>query len=123
DSAEFNRFAQDLCKKIFPDYPLQDLPANHELYSTLYKIDSKVRLQGVSNGSRLLLVHSPVDLNKAWQLRDWKPRPLPFQTGLNLFIYAAGKVNLRNKLHTSYVQESTIVPVKTVQLPRLRYTG
>jgi len=123
DSADFTRFAQDLARHLFPQYALQDLPPTHEIYTTLYKLKAGPRLQGVSNGSRLLLLHSPTDLNKAWQLRDWKPRQTPFEMGLNTFIYAAGTVNLRNKLHTPYVPEPGIAPLATVNLPRLRYDG
>lgn len=123
-SSAFNHFVADLCKRLFPDYPLTDLPPDHEIYSTLYnKLNPKPPLQGVSNGSRLLLVHSPTELNKAWQLRDYKPHPAAFQMGVNIFIYATGKVNLRNKLHTTVVPEPQVNPIATVPLARLRYAG
>jgi hypothetical protein len=122
-SEPFNHFVADLGRHLFPDDLLQDLPSDHEIYSTLFKIDPKPKLQGISNGSRLLLLHSPTDLSKPWQLRDSKLYPASFQMGVNIFIYAAGKANLRNKLKTPYVPESKVTPIATVPVARLRYIG
>src|SRR6202042_3343776 len=105
DAEPFNKFVADLSHRLFPQYPLQDLPPDHDVYTSLFKVDSKIKLQGVSNGSRLLLLNSPSDLNKAWQMRDWKDQPAPYQLGLNVFIYAAGKANFRNKLHTLLIPD------------------
>ena len=38
DSTEFTRFVQDLSHRLFPLYEMQDVPANHPLYSVLYKV-------------------------------------------------------------------------------------
>lgn len=123
DSPAFSRFVESLCQRVFPSYPLADLPPSHPIYSTLFKVEPKPRLQGVSNGSRLLLIHSPTDLNRDWQTRDAKAHAGAFQIGLNTFIYAAGKVNFRNKLKTSYVPEPNVTPIATATIARLRYDG
>jgi hypothetical protein len=123
DAPAFNKSIAELSKKLFPEHPLTDLPATHPIFSTLYKIKLQPRLQGISNGSRLLLLHSPTDLNKAWQQRDWVQRPVNFQMGINIFIYAAGKANLRNKLKTPLVPEPSVTPILTTQLARLKYPG
>jgi Domain of unknown function (DUF4159) len=123
-SAPFNRFVADLSKRLFPDYPLQTLLPDDEIYSAQYnKIDPKPPLQAVSNGSRLLLINSSTELNKAWQLRDYKPHPADFQIGMNIFIYAAGKTNFRNKLRTTVVPDPQVTPVGTVPIARLQYPG
>ncbi len=122
-SEPFNRFVATLCKRIFPNYPLADLPPQHDVYSSLFPITKGPRLQGVSNGSRLLLLHSPTDLNSVWQSRDWSPQPLPFELGLNVFIYAAGRVNMKNKLETPLVLDPQINPIATIPVARLRYNG
>ncbi len=123
DSVKFNQFVATLGRRLFPAYPLQSLPSDHPIYSTLYKVKPQPPLQGISNGSRLLLVHSPTDLNKGWQQQDWQQRPAAFQLGINLFIYAAGKANFQNKLKTPYVPEPAVVPALTTQLAELRYPG
>ena len=120
DTPAFSKSVAELAHKLFPDYPLEDLAPGNSIFNSLYKIKSPPRLQGVSNGSRLVLVHSPTDLNKAWQQRDFVGHPVPFQIGINIFIYAAGKTNLKNKLKTPYVPEPVVTPILTTQLARLR---
>jgi hypothetical protein len=122
-SQEFNQFVADLGRRLFPDLSLQDLPPDHDIYSALFKIDPEPRLQGISNGSRLLLLNSPTDLSKQWQLRNSKLYPATFQLGVNVFIYAAGKTNLRNKLKTPYPPEPKGTPIATAPIARLRYIG
>jgi hypothetical protein len=123
DSPAFNKSIAELAKRLFPQYPLTDLPTTHPIFSTLYKIKLEPRLQGISNGARLLLVHSPIDINKPWQLRDWTEHPADFQMGLNVFIYAAGKSNLRNKLKTPLVADANVTPILTSSIAQLKYPG
>jgi hypothetical protein len=124
ESESFNRFVESLCQRLFPDYRLEELPPDHDVYRSLFRISPTApKLQGVSNGSRLLLIHSPHDLARAWELRDDKARAEVFHEGLNIFIYAAGKTNLRNKLKTPFVPEPDVSPIATVPLARLRYVG
>ena len=120
DSIAFNKSITELSHRLWPQYPLTDLPTTHPIFSTLYKIKLQPRLQGISNGSRLLLVHSPTDINKTWQQRDWAEHPTTFQMGINIFIYAAGKANLRNKLKTTLVDEPSITPIQTTMLAQLQ---
>jgi hypothetical protein len=123
DSPEFSQFVHDLSHHLFPLYEMQDVPANHPLYNVLYKINMNPPLRMVSNGSQILLLHSPTDLSKYWQARDEKHRSGPFEFGINLFIYAAGKRDLRNRLETTYIAPVTQSPVQTVRVARLKYAG
>jgi hypothetical protein len=119
-------YVADLAKRLFPRYALRDLPADHPVYRSLYPADQiapRPPLQGLSNGSRLLMVHSPGDLGRTWQLRETVTHPAPFRLGLNLFIYAAGKANFLNKLRTPYLPEPTGTPVATVGVARVVYDG
>jgi hypothetical protein len=123
DSAAFNKSIADIAHRMFPEYAFADLPQTHPIFSTLYRIKLQPRLQGISNGSRLLLVHSPTDLNKVWQQNDWAEHPVNFQMGMNVFIYAAGKADLRNRLKTPLVPEPTVDPIASTTVAQVRYTG
>lgn len=123
DSPEFNHFAVDLAHRLFPEYEMTDLPANSPIYSVVYKINPRPPLQVVSNGARVLMVHSPTDLARAWQLREQKLHKAPFELGVNLFIYAAGKRDLRNRLDSSYVAEVNTPALQTVDVARVKYAG
>ncbi len=126
DTPAFDRFVADLAARLFPRYPLHDLPATDPVYSSLFPLDRATPLpplRGVSNGSRLLMVHSPADVPRAWQLRETVTHPVPFQVGLNVFIDAAGRSDFRNRLRAGYVPPPHVTPVATTGLARVRYDG
>jgi hypothetical protein len=124
DAQEFDTFAKAMAKRLFPKYPLKDLPANHPLNTVLYKVDPPIELKVVDNGDRLLMVYSPKDIAKYWQLRDQKQHENEFRLGTNLFVYAAGKRELRNRLSSPYVSAPSAAPPNgTVGVARLKYDG
>ncbi|MDB5298126.1 MAG: hypothetical protein JWO31_4109, partial [Phycisphaerales bacterium] len=99
-SPAFDRFAHQLCKDLFKR-ELTAVPANHPLYTneSVFRIQPPVPLKMATNGSRVLMVHSNVDLAKSWQARDDGPKAAPHQQlAVNLFTYANGKLGYRNRL-------------------------
>lgn len=124
-SKAFDTYARDLARKLFPEYELVKLPPDHALYNLDYKVNPPPELWGVSNGVRLLMVHSPQDLSRHWQMRAEKSHANAFQIGVNLFIYAAGKQALHNRLDSPYLPpppEGRQV-LATMKVARLRYLG
>jgi len=123
-SEAFNKWVPELVRKVCPEYEMQTLGANHLLYSIDYHIGApRPKLLGVSNGSRLLIVHSPTDLAAAWQMRDSKRYADRFRVAVNIFIYAAGKKEFRNRVKTPYVPPPTVPPARSVTVARLKYSG
>lgn len=124
DSPEFDAFAHDLARRILPEYQMTDVPSNHPIYSVAEPVRPPVPLKMVSNGLRILMLHSPHDIAKYWQRRDTKGEgERYFRLGLNLFVYAVGKQDFRNRLDSTYVPRVTDVPVQHVPLARLQYAG
>jgi len=123
DSPEFDGFVGDMAKKLFPNYPLADLSPDHPVFSALFHMQTKPKLKAVSNGARLLIVHSPTDLARAWQLREAKTNKMPFEFGLNLFQYTCGRHQLRNRLETNFIAAPSQAPTYTVNVARVRYSG
>ncbi len=123
-STLFNHWVATAARKMFPRYELMTVSANHPIYSVNYQIKHPPTLQAISNGSRLLLVHSPTDIAKGWQL-DWSDTYAnDFRLGLNLFVYAAGKsVSLKHRLASSYIPAPPEAPSTTDTMTSLRYTG
>ena len=119
----FNKWVEQLVRKIFPKYELMQVPRDHPLYSVVYQMKNPQPLLAVSNGSRLLLIHSPTDIANGWQL-NWTDEKKPaFQMGINLFIYAAGKGNLKNRLASTYIPEDPQPAESVHQIARLQYAG
>jgi hypothetical protein len=123
---EMDQWAQELAEQIFKPYVMQDLPDDHELYSLHYRVsgEDRPKLRYVTNGSRVLMVHSPSDLTQHWQLRADKSKRAAFELGVNLFLYAAGKSDLRNRLTSSYIPPLPAPPAGgSVNVVRVRYGG
>jgi hypothetical protein len=124
DKSEFDAYVTELAEKLFPQYKLVDLPADHPIYSSVFRLSGKPKLKAVSNGARLLLVHSPQDLALTWQKRDEKKGRADFEFGVNLFVYAAGKRDLRNRLEVTYIAPPPArAELGTVSIARLQYAG
>ncbi len=121
----FNRFVDQLAPRLFPEFPIKDLPADDEIYQLQYVIPkaSRPRLRGVSNGSRLLWIHAPQDLAVHWQQRAEKTQRAAFELGVNLFVYAGGKTDLRNRVDARAIPAPTFAPSATVPVARLKYAG
>jgi hypothetical protein len=77
----------------------------------------------MSNGVRLLMVHSPTDLAKAWQRRLDRTQRAPFEMGVNIAIYASGRRELRNRVESIFIPEPLDKPASNVPIARLRYKG
>lgn len=125
-SRAFDAGARELAAQLFPQYPLMDVPADHPVYTALYRMQSPLPpLKMISNGARALLMYSPEDLSRYWQTRDkLSPRAKPaFEMGMNLFVYAAGKRDLRNRLESSWIAAAKTSPVFTIPVARLQYAG
>jgi hypothetical protein len=122
--APFDAFARHLARRLFPQYPLAELPRGHVVYKVLYEVDPAPPLLAVSNGARLLMVYSPNDIAKSWQMRDDQAKKELFRLGTNLFVYAAGKKELPNRLTTRYVSPPEVEPpLGYARVARLTYDG
>ena len=77
----------------------------------------------VTNGTRLLLVHSPLDISAPWQAQASKINKEAFELGVNLFVYGAGRGTFRNRLDSPYIPEPTGIASKTITINRLATTA
>ena len=125
DSPEFTQYVEQvLAARLFPQYPMSDVPENDPIYSTQYSLKPPLpKLRGVSNGSRWLLIHSPLDRAAKWQAQSEKPARSSFELAANLFIYAAGKSDLLTRFVSPFIPEPAKPPVATLNVARLRYAG
>lgn len=123
DDPSYDRFVKDFTKKLFPEYELKDIPGDHPLYSANYRLFGRPQVKGISNGARLLLVYSPKDMARYWHVRDFTVHRYAFELGLNIFVYAGGKRELRNRIDSPYIPQPVSKPVTTVDIARIKYEG
>ena len=123
-SESFNTWAAGLAKRLFPGSALENLSPQHPIYSLNYKLPTpRVRFQGVDNGVRLLMVHSPTDLSNAWQVRATISRKEAFQLPVNLYLYTTGKEQFRNRLDTRAVPPPGPEPAPQLDVAQVVYDG
>lgn len=123
DSSSFDRCIVDLGGSIFPEYEWTDLPLDHPIYTLNFQVAPRPKLRCITNGSRILMLHSPVDLARAWQQRSETTRRNLFELGANIFIYAAGKSDFRNRIASSWIAAPRGEPSFTLEVARVRYAG
>lgn len=121
--AIMDKWATQLCADLFKR-ELLNVPPNHPIYSneSVYKISPPVPLKMATNGSRILMVYSGIDMARFWQARDNSPKARPYyEVAANLFYYSAGKLGFRNRLETLHVAEPKVAPLATYGVARLSY--
>jgi hypothetical protein len=122
-SKAFNDFAEKLATRISP-YELRDLAADDPLYTLQFPTaPPHPPLRIVTNGSRILMIHSPTDITSGWVARKAENREQSSQLALNIHTYATGKAELRNRIESTYLAEPTDPPSRTISLARIRYGG
>jgi hypothetical protein len=123
DSPEFTAYIEDLGKRMFPQYAWVDLPLDHPLLSTSYKISDPPKTRIITNGSRILMMHWPKDVTSHWQARHEQQNQPALQMGVDLLLYAVGKSELKNRLQTDYVPQSATAPLASIRVARVNYDG
>lgn len=124
DSAAFTQFATQLGKDLFAPYDWKDLPPDHPLFNSLYKLDARrAKVRAITNGSRILMVHLPQDVSRYWQTRSETAQLAAFRFGVNLFVYAAGHTEMRNRIDSPYIAPPAQQPATTLTVARLSYDG
>lgn len=112
-----------LYAKIFPEYPLIRLPAEHGVYSAYFQRKSDTALYGITNGVRLLAIHSPRELSLAWQLGPRDAQLPTYQLAANIWAQATGRKIVHPRDHESWPRPDETAPVATVRIARLRHSG
>lgn len=118
---------RELAGKMFPVYEPRDLPESHALYNIQFKrtgMKSKPRWQGVTNGTRELMVLIPEDQGKSWQMQTVGGKEHDFQTMANLFLYSIDINGARQKgLKYIVERDPKVVAKSTLAVARGEYNG
>jgi len=116
-----------LGQKLFPSTEFRDLPDTHPLltneqyHRSLFKI--KPGLQGLSNGSRELMILMTTDPARIWQT-PYDGRLEPYALGADILLYSFDKKGLRNRNVTYTIRpDPKVIPTRSMKLARLSYPG
>ena len=116
---------RELGNRLFPTYEMADVPASHPLFNSVYRLPAHPPLKMVSNGARILMLFSPTDISRRWQLREQTGqagKPI-YELGVNMFVYATGRRDLKNRLDSNNLAAVTGASSLTVKIARVKYAG
>ncbi|MDY7010962.1 MAG: DUF4159 domain-containing protein [Planctomycetota bacterium] len=119
---EFNMAVQKCYAKMFPRYELARLDRNHPIYDIHFKIARRT-LMGVSNGVRLLAIHSPTEVSLGWQMNAYATKKDIFELGANIYFYVTDKGSLRNRGVSPWPNVKAFTPEETLKVARVSYAG
>jgi hypothetical protein len=121
NNGDFTADMQKIYGRMFPDYPLQRLSDDHPLYRIQYPHKELAGLSGVSNGVRLLAIHSGRELSLGLQLGPSKDNLPCFELAANLYILATDKGILRPRGVLPWPLERKFTPKAAIDIVRLRH--
>lgn len=121
-SGAFNMAMQKVYAGMFPKYELARLDNNHPIYGIHFKINRR-GLMGISNGVRLLAIHSPAEVSLAWQINAYATNKDIFGLGANIYFYVTDKGSLRNRGVSPWPNAKTFTPTDTLKVALVRYVG
>jgi len=118
-------FSQGIRKayaRMFPDYPMRQVPRDHPLYVIQAKLLGSPPFYTVENGVRPLVIHTDVDLSKAWQLQMKQTEHRSFQAASNVMMYVTDMGQLRAR-GVSHWPPAHDADGPTIRVVRIRYKG
>jgi hypothetical protein len=119
---DFDRAMRKIYGKLFPLYELQQLPLDHPIYSTHFR-GSRVRLWAVTNGARILALHTTHDLPRNWQVNERATARHAFELPTNVSLYVNDRSLGRPRGTSPWPEVKDFRPVKTLTVARVKYSG
>ncbi len=112
-----------LYAKLFGDYELKRLPREHPIYKAHFKIRRHTPLWAVTNGVRILALHSFTDLPVHWQTNSYATEADAFELAFNIIYYTTDRASLRNRGISPWPADKPIISLRGVKVARVRYDG
>ena len=127
-SEGFAKGIREVYRRLFPEYELTACRPDHPIYSRDFahfpRKDGQPPFSIISNGVRPLIIHTDVDLPKAWQLSLHRTQRAAFEGALNVVLYVNGfMMGFPTPGCASWPKEATSHPKRTVKLTRVRHGG
>jgi len=124
NSASFTLAMRRNYARMFPEYELKRLPADHPIYSLHFDVPLPRRsLWAISNGVRLLAIHAPAELSLAWQLPRSAAGDDAFRLGANIYLYVTDKEILPPRGSARWPVARPFQARETLKVARVKYAG
>jgi hypothetical protein len=118
---EFDRSVRTLMKHLFPAYDVLSLKRDNPLFTGelhTKPIKDAPPMVGISNGVRMLWIHSPEDMGAVWQKRSYI-KLVDFTVPLNIYFYATSFDLHRTRLTDPVVHPGNLPMKQQMSVARL----
>ncbi|MDP6546830.1 MAG: DUF4159 domain-containing protein [Phycisphaerae bacterium] len=124
NSGTFTIDMQAFYKRLFPNYALGRLDDKHPIYSLQYAPKGVSGISGVSNGARLLAIHSPRELSLGLQLGTGKKANMPvFELLTNVYLLTTDMGRLPRRGMRKPPIAKAFKPLASLSVARVKYKG
>lgn len=123
NNADFTLDMGRLYKRLFPQYELVRLADDHPIYSIQFSRGGLTGLMGLSNGVRMLAVHSPRELSLPLQMGTEKANMPTFELAANIYFYLTDKGDLPPVGSQAWPAAAKFTPRATIKVARLKHSG
>ncbi len=108
---------------LFPNYELKQLGQDHLIFRAQFKIHRRLKLWGISNGIRLLALHTTEDLPLPWQRNAYVTSLSEFQLGANIAFFVNDRKFGRPRGTSHWPEKKSFVPLRAVRVTRVKHSG
>ncbi len=109
--------------KMFPQYELKLLPADHPIYSIRFKLKRPIKVWGLSNGVRIVAFHTDTDMIVTWQLNKYKTARRMFELVANISFFANDKTLGRPRGASPWPERAPFAARRVVRVARVKHAG
>jgi hypothetical protein len=92
------KWFMDFAKKVWPEWSLQTLAPEHDVFNQPMPLKARPALQGIDDSRRTIVFYSPDDVSCAWQAKGMASKDYLLKWGINLYTYATKHSPLRPRL-------------------------
>ena len=122
-SAKATTAVRRFMSRLYPNFDMKRLAADHPLFSVQFKIQKRPEVYGLSNGLRELILFSKGGVSCAWQKYRHKSDRQAFELAGNVYLYASDK-HFESKLHPhSTLARTTLPPGQTIRIAHLKHAS
>lgn len=129
-SKAFAESIKSLATELYPRYPVRPLPQDHRLFSVLHPIgveSEALKVQGVSNGARELILLVGRDLGAVFQTDTTPGNAVEWKFAANLWATVTDRGVIANRLVPRYVwrvppRDARVSP-RVVEVARVLFAG
>jgi len=125
----YQRGIREIFKKMFPQYQMQKLPADHPLYTVHFKEGIAPRktkvadaVYTISNGIRPLVIHTDQDLSRDWQSRRTRTAKRSYELAANIVIYVTDKT-FRHRGVRIWPEKKDSPSIRTIKVALIQHGG